>query len=230
MQLTKRMSNLTNKTFGSLTAIKPLRLSKGGSLVWEFKCTCGNLTEWIGTCAVAEAKKANNQQVPSCGCIRDARAIETNTTHDYSRHPLYSTWQAMKQRCYNPKHALYSTYGGKGITVCTEWLNDVNAFISWGLTHGWEPGKHLDKDMLSDSQNTTRVYSPTTCQFITATENVQYSSRRSNFLHNARIKLTPTDVLDIKQLYAAGTINQYRLASQFNVTQTTIWRAIHSTT
>jgi predicted DNA-binding protein (UPF0251 family) len=224
------MSNLTDRTFGSLTAIKPIRLSKDGSLVWEFRCACGNLTEWIGTSVVALSKKADNPQVPSCGCVRISRAIETNITHGYSRHPLHSTWQAMKQRCYNPKHALYALYGGKGVTICPEWLSDTYAFISWSLANGWEPGKHLDKDILSDSQNTIRTYSPTTCQFITAAENVKYSGNRSNFLHNPKIKLTPTDVLEIKQLYTVGNVDQRELANQFNVTQTTIWRAIHSTT
>lgn len=39
-----------------------------------------------------------------------------------TKHPLYKTWQSMISRCYQPKCSSYPTYGGKGITVCDEWL------------------------------------------------------------------------------------------------------------
>jgi len=227
MELTKRMKDITGQKFGSLTAIKPVRLTKQGTVLWLFSCVCGSSTEWIGNNAAAIAKTAVNPAVPSCGCIRDARASETGTTHGYSKHPLHTAWQAMKQRCYNPNHPLYASYGGKGVTVCAAWLESSEAFIVWALSNGWEPGKHLDKDVLSDSQDTQRTYSPTTCQFLTPKKNVQYSGSRSNFLHNSKIKLTPADVLDIKQLYQSGKLNQYELATQFKVAQASIWRAIH---
>ena len=34
----------------------------------------------------------------------------------------------MKQRCYNPKDRQYDLYGGRGITVCAEWLESFEAF------------------------------------------------------------------------------------------------------
>ena len=227
MELSKRMKDLTGQTFGSLTAVRPIRLSTQGTVIWEFKCTCGNLTEWIGNNVVCLAKKANNPAVPSCGCVRDARAIEHNTTHGYTKHPLHSVWQSMKQRCFNPNHPEYSRYGAKGVTVCDEWKHDVAAFITWAIEHGWEKGKHLDKDIRSDNAGMPRVYGPTTCQFLTSKENVGYSGNRRNFANNSRIKLTPTDVAEIKTLYQTGTLNQYELARQFGVAQTSIWRAIH---
>jgi hypothetical protein len=39
----------------------------------------------------------------------------------YSKHPLYSVWQSMKQRCHNSKAANYRFYGARGISVCSEW-------------------------------------------------------------------------------------------------------------
>lgn len=227
MELSKRMKDLTGQRFGSLTAIKPVKLSKQGTVVWLFSCVCGNSTECIGNNIVVGAKIAVNPNVPSCGCIRNARASETGTTHGYSKHPLHTAWQAMKQRCYNPQHQLFATYGGKGVTVCDEWLNNAEAFITWALANGWALGMHLDKDVLSDSQKVTRRYSPTTCQFIPSKENTKYSSSRTNFLHNSKIKLTPADVLEIKDSYQNRKLNQYELATQFNVTQASIWRAIN---
>lgn len=227
MQLSKRMKNIQGQTFGSLTAIKPLRLSNQSTVIWEFECACGKRTEWIGNNAAAIAAKANNPKVPSCGCVRDQRAAETSTTHGYGKHPLQSTWQSMKQRCYNPNHPQYSMYGGKGVMVCQEWLEDSNSFIQWALSHGWEKGKHLDKDALSDTQGIARVYSPSTCRFTDAAVNVSYSSSRANHKHNPRIRLTPEDVQQIRQLYNAGELNQYELAARYNVSQAAIWRAIH---
>ena len=133
----------------------------------------------------------------------------------------------MKQRCTNPKNPLYAAYGGKGITVCQEWLDDAGVFIRWALSHGWEKGLHLDKDAMSDSQGIQRTYGPTTCQFLTVKENVGYSASRANHTHNSRIKLTPEDVLAIQQLYQSQQLNQYELATRFGVTQASIWRAIH---
>lgn len=36
--------------------------------------------------------------------------------------PEYNAWQAMRARCLNPNHPAYKNYGGRGITVCDEWL------------------------------------------------------------------------------------------------------------
>lgn len=230
MQLTPRMKDLAGQTFGSLTALRPLRLSPQGTVVWEFRCVCGKSMECIGNNAVSTAKQASNPAVPSCGCVKVQRASEVHTTHGYSRHPLHYAWQAMKQRCNNPNHPEFKRYGGKGVSVCAEWLDDSGAFIQWALSNGWEKGLHLDKDAYSDTQGIQRVYSPDTCRFTTAKENVGYSASRENHKHNARIRLTPEDVQRIKEIYSSGELNQYELADRYGVKQVSIWRAVHSST
>ena len=37
------------------------------------------------------------------------------------RHPLYSTWCRMRQRCNNPDNEKYPNYGGRGIRICDRW-------------------------------------------------------------------------------------------------------------
>lgn len=44
-------------------------------------------------------------------------------------HPLYNTWRSMKARCYKPKTKQYKDYGGRGITICAEWINDFSKFV-----------------------------------------------------------------------------------------------------
>ncbi len=34
----------------------------------------------------------------------------------------------LKTRCYNPNNKRYKDYGGRGITVCDEWLNSFESF------------------------------------------------------------------------------------------------------
>lgn len=41
----------------------------------------------------------------------------------------YTSWQAMKTRCYNTKDEHYPRYGGRGIYVCYEWVNSFEAFL-----------------------------------------------------------------------------------------------------
>lgn len=43
--------------------------------------------------------------------------------------PTYSRWQAMKKRCLNSKASNYAYYGGRGITVCPDWL-DFGKFLT----------------------------------------------------------------------------------------------------
>ena len=43
--------------------------------------------------------------------------------------PEYRAWCNMIQRCTNESYPRYDRYGGRGITVCEEWLASYNAFF-----------------------------------------------------------------------------------------------------
>ena len=49
------------------------------------------------------------------------------------RHPLYSTWLAMRQRCYNPNATSFKNYGARGIKVCDRWQSFRNFVMDMGL-------------------------------------------------------------------------------------------------
>lgn len=61
----------------------------------------------------------------SCGCL----LREQKTNHGMYHTPEYKVWAAMIQRCSNIKSAGYKNYGGRGISVCEEWLS-FNNFIA----------------------------------------------------------------------------------------------------
>ena len=88
----------------------------------------------------------------------------------------------IKARCYNPKRNDYKWYGGKGVSVCDEWLNDeivqypykkgITAFCEWALSNGYK--ENLTIDRIDSSKN----YSPENCRWISIKE--QQSNKSSN--------------------------------------------------
>ena len=92
---------------------------------------------------------------------------------------LRSRYENMKSRCYNSKNKHYEYYGGKGIKICNEWLDNKNNFIIWALTHGYE--EHLTIERHDGEKN----YDPTNCRWVT--RKVQAENRVYK-VHNKQFK------------------------------------------
>ena len=73
----------------------------------------------------------------------------------------------MLARCYNQKNPKYSIYGGKGIKVCDEWINDYDCFKNWSYNNGYFEGCNLSIDRIDSNQD----YSPDNCQWISLSLN-----------------------------------------------------------
>jgi hypothetical protein len=84
-------------------------------------------------------------------------------------HPLYSIWGAMKDRCCNTDSPGYVNYGGRGITVCAEW---ISSFEQFALDMGEKPSKYHSLDRINNDAG----YSKDNCRW--ATKSQQMLNRR----------------------------------------------------
>lgn len=122
--------------------------------------------------------------VKSCGCL----AKENLLKHGLSQNSTYHIWKDIKQRCYNPNNKQFKDYGGRGIKLCDEWLNNPVAFINYvsQLEHYGEKGYTLDRI------NVNGNYEPNNLRWATAKE--QRRNRRDNHIVEYKgVKMCLTD-------------------------------------
>lgn len=74
---------------------------------------------------------------------------------------LNQRWRSMKHRCNNPNAHYYKYYGGRGIKVCDEWLNNFDSFYEWAINNGFS------KELSIDRKNNDKGYSPDNCRWVT---------------------------------------------------------------
>ena len=97
--------------------------------------------------------------------------LERTKEARYIRKCLRARLAGMKRRCYNPNCSRWSRYGGRGIKICEEWRNNLNAFVEWAISNGFDPKLEIDRiDPNGD-------YCPSNCQWITRSENVRRQDR-----------------------------------------------------
>lgn len=159
-----KVQQLMSKKYSRLT-ITEIGPPKSGGRKCIAVCDCG-ITKSYNLSSVMRG------DVKSCGCLQRENAKYSNTKHGLKQHTLYSIWCNMKTRCTNPKSENFKWYGGKGITICNDWLNDFKIFFEWSIANGWAEGMQLDR------KDGSKPYYPDNCRFVTPSANSR--NRTSN--------------------------------------------------
>lgn len=166
-----RIKDLTGHRFGRLI-VKGQIQSDQHHTQWECLCDCGR---------TVTLDRQNLRSAKSCGCYRRERRRTELITHGLSRTKsgshtrLYDIWRGMKKRCLNPKIESYPRYGGRGITICSEW-GDYTHFYAWAMENGYRSNLTIER------KDNNGNYEPDNCTWIPLAD--QAKNRRSTVRRN----------------------------------------------
>ena len=154
-------------TYGRLTVVRRDGVH-GKNAMWLCQCSCGSqpMRRVSGSNLLAG-------KTVSCGCA--AAENKRGRTHGMSNTRVYRIWRSMKNRCLLKTDPFYYRYGGRGITVCDEWMTFEGFYADMG-----DPPTEAHT---LDRRLTNGNYDKSNCRW--ATQKEQQNNRSSNRLITA---------------------------------------------
>lgn len=120
---------------------------------------------------------------------------------------LYTAWQAMRQRCNNPKYPCYSRYGGRGITHDPSW----DDFVVFAAYVGAHPGAGWTLDRIYNDDN----YRP---------GNVRWATRKTQ--GENRNNQMPVALRSAIRADFAGGMRQCEIIIKYGITSSQVSRLV----
>ncbi len=160
-----KLLDLSNLRFGHYLVLKKSGTKdRIGNILWECLCDCGNIR-------LVRATRLKNGYSNHCGCKTGIINGNRERTHGASRSdPLYAIWLGIKTRCFNAKSFAYKDYGGRGITMSPDWVNDFVKFKS-DMQDGYSKGLTIERVQVNGN------YEKSNCCWVTRSE--QANNRRT---------------------------------------------------
>lgn len=158
------------RRFGKLVAIRELPRERG-MRKWRLRCDCGNVIE------VLQKSFCSGGAKRSCGCAHK----KPQASHGLSKTPEYRAWINMKTRCLDANTPYYRIWGGRGITVHQEWINNFESFLGHV---GKRPSPRHSLDRIDVNGN----YEPGNVRWATAT------AQSRNLRTNRKVRLGGRDM------------------------------------
>jgi hypothetical protein len=169
--------DLTGQRFGRLIAVS-IAYRRNGAY-WHCDCDCGSTN-------VVRAALLRNGSVASCGCGSRQQARlncqkwrrRNERIPERLRSSLKDCYSNMIRRCTDPLNNRWDCYGGRGITVCNEWIgiDGRRRFYDWALEAGYDKGFQIDRIDVNGN------YTPENCRFVDAM--IQANNTRRNRVVN----------------------------------------------
>ena len=190
----RRLVDMTGERFGKVTVIKRASEYAETPVKWLCICECGK--EFVTT-----SGRLKRGATKSCGCSRYEFISNANRIHGMSKTRIHRTWSHMIERCTCKTHKQYMDYGGRGITVCKDWL-DFITFYNWAMENGYEHNLTIDRIDVNGN------YEPSNCRW-TDSYTQQNNTRKT-------IKLTIDGVTKSLSEWSAATgINKITLHGRY---------------
>ena len=97
-------------------------LAKSRDYTYKCQCDCGRI-------AIVKGTFMRHGQTKSCGCRRWTGHPRHGDAKKAQRSPEYTAWCHMKKRCSVETDPAFPNYGGRGISVCSEWTASYEQFL-----------------------------------------------------------------------------------------------------
>jgi hypothetical protein len=130
-------------TFGRLTVLGG-ELRAGKQYMVSCRCDCGKEIRCrVDSLRIGKKLQCGDHARVITDEMRRCLGLRTRT-HGCSGTTEYNSWISMKMRCFNPKDGRYDSYGGRGITIAPEWIEDFESFLAF-MGHKPSPAHSLDR-------------------------------------------------------------------------------------